>query len=484
MKWTTPVFTLLAALSASLCSQAQAEDHALVIAVSEYQDGSTLEGVEQDPRMMRDVLRKMNFKDSQIRVLENRAATKRGILDAIQSWLVQGVKPTDRVILYYSGHGTRSTDRNGDEEDGCDEALIPYDLDNLLVDDELDAALSRIPATEVLVILDSCFSGTATKSRITGRTTYGKRVQAKVLRKDGLVCDRAVNINKASRRQGVFEAPRAKPEGNTSAALSSGRIEFTAAAANEVAITAEGGSLFTVALHERVMDAQGPVSFAELREYSAQAIRTKLAELGGQEFLAYTPQLSGPQNMLASDFFQFGRLQRTAPRPVRSIESVTSGRALMDRYLNTSSFAVEVKSNAQVYRVGDPIRYDVFSPNNGYLNLLELDDEGNVAVLFPNRYNQNNRVVGGKVYSLPSSDLGNFELKAIAPAGKSRVVALVSEEPLNLYTDVPSRTDGPFRVLLNVEELQKMAKLMKATGVMPLPTGTVFGAGSVDIEVR
>ncbi|HQN22959.1 MAG TPA: caspase family protein [Thermotogota bacterium] len=73
------------------------------------------------------------------------------------------------VILYYSGHGAQVPDRNGDEEDGVDEAIAPYDtnakLDNLILDDELQISFDRIARKSRLlfVMLDSCFSGSANR---------------------------------------------------------------------------------------------------------------------------------------------------------------------------------------------------------------------------------------------------------------------------------------------------------------------------------
>lgn len=78
-------------------------------------------------------------------------------------------KPLDMFLLYYSGHGTFVNDNNNDEPDGFDEAIVPYDasLDNkqsLLLDDEINTILSSIVARQILVVLDSCYSGYIAKS--------------------------------------------------------------------------------------------------------------------------------------------------------------------------------------------------------------------------------------------------------------------------------------------------------------------------------
>ncbi|TSA81431.1 DUF4384 domain-containing protein [Deinococcus detaillensis] len=480
----TAIVVLAAALFAS---QAQAEDRALLIGIGQYQGGVTLPGVSDDPVLMRDIVKKMGFADNQIKLLEDRDATKAGILSSMKNWLGQS-KAGERVVFYFSGHGSRVKDLNGDEADGCDEALVPYDLDNLLIDDELGEAIAALPSNNVLVVLDSCFSGTATKSQITGQSA-GSRLRPKVLQKSGaMACDKAINISKGARGTGVVglkeESLRVIPTPADPAPTARNQtlIEFDAAAPNEVALTDEGGSLFTLGLHEKVMATKGPVSFAELREYTAQYIRTKVNALGDIGFLAYHPQLQGPEALLSQNMLQFGRAAQAAPS-LPEITAVNSGRELLDRYLNTSAFKVEIHSNQPTYKLGEAIRYQIYSSDDGYLNLLELDEQGNIAVLFPNKYNPNNQIIGGETNRFPSLQFGNYDFRAVEPYGKTRVVALITPEPLNLY-NAPGNINGDFRVLLNVAQFQKLAAMLKATGVMPLPTGTTFGASSADIEVR
>lgn len=52
------------------------------------------------------------------------------------NWLVQDAQPGDLLWFHYSGHGTQVTDRDGDEQDGKDEAICPLDH-KMITDDEL-----------------------------------------------------------------------------------------------------------------------------------------------------------------------------------------------------------------------------------------------------------------------------------------------------------------------------------------------------------
>jgi uncharacterized caspase-like protein len=71
------------------------------------------------------------------------------------------------VVITFSGHGTYVPDTNGDEIDGLDEALCPYDLQTggaALIDDEINTLFSaRQGGVRLLLISDSCHSGTVTR---------------------------------------------------------------------------------------------------------------------------------------------------------------------------------------------------------------------------------------------------------------------------------------------------------------------------------
>jgi uncharacterized caspase-like protein len=76
--------------------------------------------------------------------------------------------PGDTIFLFFSGHGERGPDENGDEEDKLDEYLVPYDAvpgqyHTMIVDDEFARWLRELDGRNIVILLDSCFSGDATK---------------------------------------------------------------------------------------------------------------------------------------------------------------------------------------------------------------------------------------------------------------------------------------------------------------------------------
>lgn len=71
----------------------------------------------------------------------------------------------DLLFVYYSGHGGLLPDIDGDEEDGLDETWCLYD--GQLIDDELHLLWSEFKKdVRIIVISDSCHSGTVTKAPI------------------------------------------------------------------------------------------------------------------------------------------------------------------------------------------------------------------------------------------------------------------------------------------------------------------------------
>ena len=108
--------------------------------------------------------------------LTNEQATKQGIIRSLYQ-LTKQVRPHDNVCIHFSCHGQQMEDNNQDEEDGLDEALIPYDAylsykkgiyegKNHLRDDDLEEHLTTIRKKlgekgTLLVTLDACHSGTA-----------------------------------------------------------------------------------------------------------------------------------------------------------------------------------------------------------------------------------------------------------------------------------------------------------------------------------
>lgn len=115
-------------------------------------------------------------KSSQLKskVLLTRKATRGNALAGIRAAAKQ-LKSGDLFFLTYSGHGGQVPDVTGEETDKQDETWCLFDGE--LIDDELYFELSNFAAgVRVLVLSDSCHSGTVTRAapRDPASTTAGR----------------------------------------------------------------------------------------------------------------------------------------------------------------------------------------------------------------------------------------------------------------------------------------------------------------------
>jgi hypothetical protein len=153
---------------ASFAAAGEPVKRALLIGINNYAAVPRLQGSVNDVETMRQVLAtRWGFSESNIAVLTDERATRAGIMAALDR-LVKEAGPDDIVYFHYSGHGSQVKDLNGDEEDGLDETIIPQDGRQRdvrdITDDELDEVFARLKARSALIVLDSCHSGTATRS--------------------------------------------------------------------------------------------------------------------------------------------------------------------------------------------------------------------------------------------------------------------------------------------------------------------------------
>jgi len=130
---------------------------ALVIGINDYKDPKIpdLETALNDAQAITVLLReRYGFK---VNLLLNQKATKKTIYRALRK-LAESTKPNDSVLIYYAGHG--DLDRTYDDgwwipADAKGGDPITY-LDNV----QVQKAMRSMKARHVLLISDSCYSGT------------------------------------------------------------------------------------------------------------------------------------------------------------------------------------------------------------------------------------------------------------------------------------------------------------------------------------
>ncbi len=105
-------------------------------------------------------------------VLLTPKATRAKVLAGIRT-AARRLKSGGFFLLTYSGHGGQIPDVSGEEDDKKDETWCLFD--GQLIDDELYLELSRFAAgVRVLVLSDSCHSGTVTRAAVTMPVVGGR----------------------------------------------------------------------------------------------------------------------------------------------------------------------------------------------------------------------------------------------------------------------------------------------------------------------
>jgi hypothetical protein len=174
------LLVLLVGGATSLGAQAAPADRepvrwAFIVGINDYihfgdEPGGDLLGAVNDANNFRDVLiERWGFRSENVRILLDHAATRAAIRSGLTEWLPSVVKPGDQVVFFFAGHGSRIFGTDLDKNDGFRETISPADAlrrsaRNDIADVELGAWLRALPTDNVKAILDSCHSGSATRS--------------------------------------------------------------------------------------------------------------------------------------------------------------------------------------------------------------------------------------------------------------------------------------------------------------------------------
>jgi len=428
----------LAALMMTPDTPAHAEDRALLIGINTYQNFKPLSAAVNDVRLMNTVARKVwDFRAEQIKVLTDQQATADKIRDALLEWLVFGTGPGDRVLLYYSGHGVCVPDDEGDEPDGRDEALAAYDAQpaghlrfrNVVTDDELRRFLAELNDREVMVIADSCYSGTVTRALTPSWRSAAKQVDHTMGQARSAVSTRDFCTGRAGlSRAAAYKAMRREPS------LMEGRdnlMVWTAVSATQLALERGdiGNGLFTHAFAEGLMqrradrDGNGRITAAELLHYLRVRSQSYCRREGFSSETCptpVTPTFEPPARAAEIDMLSWGR--RTAPEEPASLGDLVPAD-------NRLGLKVELIGGKQLG--GEPLRVRVTSPRDGYLIVLDRRESGEVVQLFPSLCTHaSRRIRPNAPLTLPNQYYGcKFEP---TKRGRGQIIVIVTEDNVPL----------------------------------------------------
>ncbi len=299
------LFILGLAIVRAAARPAGAVDRALLIGVAQYRSPEIgeLAGVGLDLAAMRSLAQLLGY--PKITLLADEQATLQNVRHYLADFLPRRVAPDDRVLIYFSLHGVRIQDGNGDEtKDHQDEALALYDfsvetdprsgsqsVNGVLVDDELGHLIGQLQAQSVLLIIDACHSGTATKGG-PGPMAGSPRLQAK-----GLSWFDNLTLGE--------DLADWWHDGD----LIRHAVVLSAAGDHESAYSSEQGSVFTLSLAHALTTAaeeRQNLDPVRLRSVSETYIRTRLPAAN-----RFQPQLHGADNLVETPLYlDPGAIQR------------------------------------------------------------------------------------------------------------------------------------------------------------------------------
>ena len=231
----------------------------------------SLRACENDARAMRAIADARGFTS---RLLLGADATCSNLIAAMERAAAE-LAAGDQLLLTYSGHGASWPDRDGDEPDQRDEVWCLHD--GPLVDDEIHHRLCKFVAgVRVLVVSDSCFSGSVIRNDRTSPTAAPVRRPAALRNGSAVIADRRAP---AARMRAVWRA-YADEYAARKAAVAATRAEEPAANIILLAACEDRQTAYDGEVHGRFTEALlatwNEGAFAGDYEAFLEAIRTRV----------------------------------------------------------------------------------------------------------------------------------------------------------------------------------------------------------------
>ena len=397
---------------------ASAGIRALLVDIGETAPGSgfdSLAATPNDMESMRNLLvERFGADPSDIRVLQNSDATCQGIQKAFRSHLIDSCRADDVVVFFVAGHGTQVPDVGpdfGDEKDHEDEVVLTYDYDfqkpeTWLNDDIIHHLLRQVPSRHVLVLFDTCSSGTGTRDcRGIDSPFDWKAVPGSDLR------DVSMNDASAGDRQLFISACKADE-----------KAESIRDEAKDCSVGAFTYSFTQVA--------SGPAADRPLRDLGSllqERVKQEIDKHFGENSAdkRQTPQIESERDDFTLTDFMKGRVYTgetaatEAPRP----EELP-----LTTFATAGDLKVTIKTNQSSYVWTENLTAVATVNRPAYLRVIHIDAEGTQTQIFPNKKNEQRQILPGEGLHLPSEGRALRVTNTSRP-GLEMLIAVASTVP-------------------------------------------------------
>lgn len=434
---------------------------ALLIGINHYKALPNLQGSINDIETMRQILvTRWGFNEQQIAIVKDEAATRAGILAALEQ-LVRESGPEDTVYLHYSGHGSQVKDLNGDEKDDeLDETIVPQDgrTEGVpdITDDELNQIFARLRARSALIVLDSCHSGTATR---------GVEIHTRSIPPDT--------------RLDLYR-PSAVTHRGVVPQISERYVLMTGAAAHQPAldgpVDGRYHGLFTYALGRSLSTAKPNATLRDVFAGAEQELKRVQIQIGRSSMPE--PQLESPRDRLDMPFFAapVALLSQTpAPTPTArlpwvEVKSVGNDRIIL---VQASQLGATPQSVWAIYPSGER----TFAPGQAIAQAVVTEMQGNdaLAVVDPGLKINLKGVRAVMVAQAPSNSRVSVRLRDVPPDRRKPLMQALT----NQLGDVELVGPGAFARFV-VDVLGDTVRIFGADGLAEVASLRLADAGWPD----
>ena len=379
-------------------------DHALVVGINHYPglpNDEQLGGPANDALAMAQKLQTLGFTVS---TLTDAAATKAGILAALDHMKTAN-SDSERFVFYFAGHGAKSLDGSGVI---LASDASPSDKTNYLTKDDLYAAIAAVPAKGRTVLLDSCFSGAMQRGLHHAKGLHPHRKSryydffglAKLENQPGTHSKRIELVNDNDDPQPVDPKPidPVNPANNPPPPVPTATdavCYFVAAnpyqPAYEDDIDGKRDGLFTHYLLSRLSASPEPW----------QPVQTDVTgNVMGMTDGTQTPCLTASYSPIG--VFDGPGGVTPPPPPAPKAKSVWD--AFSEDQKDSSQVLLEMTPNSSTVALKQKFRFKATVGSEGYLIVMELDTDGNLNLLSPaSRNSQDAHVQGNTVVTIPKA---------------------------------------------------------------------------------
>ena len=457
--------TAMALMTLSGATTGAGADQALVVGVNHYSqlpDDARLGGSINDATLIATKLKGLGFNVTQ---LGDTTATKQGVLDALTR-MVSNVKPNERFVFYFAGHGSKMPDGKG--------VILPSDAspagqDNYITQTELYDKVNAIQARGRTILLDSCFSGAMTR----GLKGLAKNRKARFYNFFSLHQKKItlIGVNNAD----VPNVPKTddpavttNPDNPTPAPTSP--ICYFVAATNaqrayEDDFDGKSDGVFTHFLATRL---------SPTREQWAAVQSDVAVKVADSTEQTQSPILS-PAFASIAVFEGLPQANPTTPpappAPHRKVQSVWQ--TFNENHANKDQISLELTPNVSSIAIGEKFHFNVtIGSGQGYLVVMELDTDGNIDLLYPSSRNVDDCAASAGMIKLPADPALAY---TVDKEGQERVRAILfrsKTDAADLLSKFPP--DGTIESVSDA-----MTRSIKLTSAAPDP----FYTSSLDFEV-